>query len=518
MAEDQGSDANSSIVLSQPRIFDFIMSGRSKDGYATRSKTQPSSDPPERQSKKKSNKIRKSEEKTKRQRKNRQEKMNTSRHHSGDSIHSISSQSSQNTSDNELPSAPSPAASRTVSQMLESAYDSPPSTPSSQSDQNLSDTSEEIAKFKVYIEYLESENKSIKLQRDLLHTDLENAQKIVGSLKKSNKTLTNQIDTLHRAASRRSGTRRHTDLHTATTQTTPPLVTNPNSAAALQEATDVAIAKYNSICDQMSKAAQQLLDTVSNAKVSVSPSHTSNSNSNATPSEQDFQTVTHRNNRRRPAERPAPDIQQIPVISSDVPGIHQAQVHAAPAVPSYSEVTRQRRPGQGARQRKKLIILGTSLTDGLSAELRSHNIDSTTHIYRGGKLELIRERVPYIFSKDINKQPNEVLLLAGGNDAEETTTDRTINEYEGLIRDLRTACPRTKIIVSSIPPRKNDSSINHRIKEVNEYLRDRGLRGDNVKFVDVIPVESNMFTKKQVHLNDNGKQEFARRLQPFLSN
>ena len=64
--------------------------------------------------------------------------------------------------------------------MLGSAYDdSPPSSP--QTNQSVNHA-EQIEKLKVYAEYLESENKSIKLQRDLLNTDLETAQKTIQSL------------------------------------------------------------------------------------------------------------------------------------------------------------------------------------------------------------------------------------------------------------------------------------------------------------------------------------------------
>lgn len=510
--------SNAAISFHQPSIYSFVMGSgseasqqNSSDGCTTRSKTQnTSNNPPERPSKKKSNKMRKAVEKNKRQRKNQQEK---SRQISGDSIHSISSnESSENTSSD----TSSPTASRSVSQMLASAYPSPPSSPS-WSNQTQNNSSEELARFKIYSEYLENENKSIKLQRDLIHTDLETAQKTIASLRKTNKKITTQNDNLNRAASKHSGMRRHTDLQHISTQTVPTPVTDPDSPAALQEATNIAIAKYNSICDQMSHAAKQLLDTVSNSKITV-PTSPQPLNTNANPCAQDqFETVTSRDKRRRPVPPPATsNIQQIPVLSASVPGNQHVQVHSV--MPSYSDVTRQGRPGQGARQRKKLIILGSSLTDGLSAELKSHNIDSTTHIYRGGKLDLIRERVPHIFSKDINKQPDKVFVLAGGNDAEDSTTDLTINGYEGLIREIRTACPRTKIIISSIPPRKNNIAINRRITEVNSYLKDRGLRNDNVQFVDVVPVDSNMFTQKLVHLTRSGKVEFAKRLQPFLAN
>ena len=147
-----------------------------------------------------------------------------------------------------------------------------------------------------------------------------------------------------------------------------------------------------------------------------------------------------------------------------------------------------------------------------------YGVSSTTHIYRGHKLDLIRERVPFIFSKDVRKQPDNILLLAGGNDAEETTVDLTINSYEGLVRDIRKICPQAKILLSAIPPRKNNITINKKIEEVNDYLKDRGQRNDNVEFVNVVPTQPDLFIYDKVHFNNKGKSIFARRLQPFLIN
>ena len=132
-------------------------------------------------------------------------------------------------------------------------------------------------------------------------------------------------------------------------------------------------------------------------------------------------------------------------------------------------------------------------------------------------MDLIRERVPHIFPKDISKQPDKIFLLAGGNDAEDSTTDSTINDYDRLIRTILEASPHSKLILGPIPPRKNDPVVNGRISEVNDYLKDRGLRRDNVQFAaGVAPVDSNMFTKKLVHFNQKGKSLLASRLKPFL--
>ena len=320
---------------------------------------------------------------------------------------------------------------------------------------------------------------------------------------------------MRRESSKKSGTRRFTDVKEFSCQA------DLTPASELQEATELAIAKYNSVCDHVEQVANSLLNSVTGAKVSLSPINISPSPSPSAQTNGDrFQTVHNRKKQNRPLHQPQP----IPVVTTT------AQVRTPT---TYSDALRSSsvsrpgqgarsssasRPGQGARsRRKKVIIIGTSLTYGLSAELNKHNVDSTTFVHSGGLLDEIRDRVPNFFSKDYNKQPDKVFLLAGGNDAEATSVDRTINSYEGLVRDVRKACPRAKIIISSIPPRKNNSIINERIKEVNDYLKDRGQRRDNVQFVDVVPTDLDMFTYKKVHFNNKGKSEFARRLKSYLS-
>ena len=482
----------SSLALSQSKIYNWIQSGSmsasTESGATDRITRSMSSDPPERNNQV-SNKIRKAKNKSQRKSKG---KKNASRNLSGES--SASTHSDDQTS-SQSSSSPPPSPSRSLDTMLNDALGP------TQSDSNTPTPSPEteLARYKIYTEYLETQIESFKTERDILNGEL----KIMNTLKKKVKKLTQENDTLLRNASKKSGTRRFTDVSSVPSQTDPPLST--------QEADNIATAKLNSMRDHITKVAQDLLSAASSLTASTTshtPSTTSSSAIPPTPQptlQQDSHTDEPFQIARNRRQRRAPDTDR-----------HQP----APAPPSYAHVasSQRRRPGQGSRFRnqKKIIIVGSSLTDGISAELKSHNVDSTTHIYRGGKIDLIRDRVPHIFSKDTTKQPDKIFVLAGGNDAEETTTDRTINGYEGLIRDIRTACPRSKILISSIPPRKNDRVINSRIKEVNEYLADRGQRKDNVQFVDVVPVESDLFTAKKVHFTQKGKSLLASRLTPFL--
>ena len=495
---------SNSIVFSQPKLFDYIANTPENSIHnRTRSKTNSESkslsNPPERQQQIKSKKIKKAEKKSQRKR-------------------------------NTLPSSPpqSPTATRTISQMLNSVYDSPPASPSppdspspssspSNTDQTDIPLDEQLANCKILISYLEKENTAIKNERDLINDDLSTANKLLDKQKKMNKKLTTECDQLKRNASKKSGVRKSMNIDIST-QTDSLSQSHPQCQAESQP-NDIVVAQLISLRDHVTKVANDLLQSVDSVPSHQPSQPSSQPPSQPPPSQQSHETpfTPVRNKRRMNKPPPPPTYRDAAENGTRTNTSSSHQQSTAP--PSHAHATSvHRRPGQGARYRnkKKVIFITTSLGDGLSSELRSHGIDSTTHIYRGGKIDLIRERVPHLFSKDISKQPDKIVILAGGNDAEETTADRTINSYEGLVRDIRKVCNHSKILLNSIPHRKNDSKTNRKIDEVNDYLADRGQRKDNVQFMNIAPVESHFFTSKKVHFNQRGKSLLASRLKPFL--
>ena len=92
---------------------------------------------------------------------------------------------------------------------------------------------------------------------------------------------------------------------------------------------------------------------------------------------------------------------------------------------------------------KQTYVIGSSLTRDVGGELAKNKINATAFTYGGFTNPRIRQKVPHIFSKKY--KPDNVVLLAGGNDAEHRTADHVIDEYEGLIKEIRRQCPQTKI-------------------------------------------------------------------------
>ena len=103
----------------------------------------------------------------------------------------------------------------------------------------------------------------------------------------------------------------------------------------------------------------------------------------------------------------------------------------------------------------------------------------------------------------------------GGNDTVNRNPDPIIDQYEGLIKDIRRQRPNSDILISTIPPRrKNKETINY----INDFLRDRGACNDRVRLLEAVPKALKYFSKDEIHFNENGKQLYARNIAAFLSN
>lgn len=85
------------------------------------------------------------------------------------------------------------------------------------------------------------------------------------------------------------------------------------------------------------------------------------------------------------------------------------------------------------------FVIGASLTRGLGDELRKLGADATCYTYAGTRIPHIRSRIPHLMPR--TSQPSHVMLQCGGNDAERIPTSKITEQYEGLIREVRSHCP-----------------------------------------------------------------------------
>ena len=147
---------------------------------------------------------------------------------------------------------------------------------------------------------------------------------------------------------------------------------------------------------------------------------------------------------------------------------------------------------------------------GVSSNLHKRNIDNVSYCYPGAEIPTIRSRINSVLPR--NSRPRQVFLQAGGNDLESHPADQVIKQYDKLIHQVKSRCSNvTTILLGRIPPRRHPA-LTDKIKKVNTYLNNRGMRGDNVKFVDCCPSFPSQFSRDRVHFNSEGAKVYADKL------
>ena len=162
------------------------------------------------------------------------------------------------------------------------------------------------------------------------------------------------------------------------------------------------------------------------------------------------------------------------------------------------------------------IIIGTSLVRGLGSKLNSLGTRSTTFTYPGRDIPYLRSRLQNIISQQ--DQPERIIIQCGGNDAERVSVNHVTHAYEGLLSDVRRLCPRTKIILCTIPPRGNNASVLQKIDSINTWMKRRARPGDGLYCIEASPQSPWFFRKDMTHFNARGLNVYAKRLSGHLSN
>ena len=173
-----------------------------------------------------------------------------------------------------------------------------------------------------------------------------------------------------------------------------------------------------------------------------------------------------------------------------------------------------------ARLRPEFDAVGTSIISGSGKNFNQQGAKATVYSMSGTKIRHIRSRIEGIIPKD-RTSTRPVMTQCGGNDCCDLDEDVVIDEYEGLIKDIRRQRPRAPIVLSLLPLRKYNRLANRRIGAVNDYLIDRAQQRDNVHTIDVVPKShSDHFTRKGIHFNKAGKELYARNvvraMSPFM--
>ena len=151
----------------------------------------------------------------------------------------------------------------------------------------------------------------------------------------------------------------------------------------------------------------------------------------------------------------------------------------------------------------RVIAIGTSLVKEL--HLRTAGLNGLTYCYPGQQVPYITSRIEHILKDDY---PDFVYLQCAGNDLESYPNSWVIQEYELLIKTVRSLSPQSTIILGAVPLRGTDNELHTRIHMFNTYLLNRGKQADNVVYLNAAPIDLKHYKKDMVHFNSVGASIF----------
>ena len=170
-------------------------------------------------------------------------------------------------------------------------------------------------------------------------------------------------------------------------------------------------------------------------------------------------------------------------------------------------------PPTNARTAVVTASLGKHLKDTLPEETAA---DVDVMSMSGTRLSVLQEGIKQqVHNKDL------VVIIAGGNDTQQSTNSQVIQKLDETIDVIKMYNPKAKIVVSEISPRGCDDLVNERIDDLNVWIRNRSCKGDNVFWAITCPTQWSMFSfhdKSHTHFNSIGQQYLASNVHNVISN
>jgi len=175
-------------------------------------------------------------------------------------------------------------------------------------------------------------------------------------------------------------------------------------------------------------------------------------------------------------------------------------------------------------QENNIVFLGDSLTEGFDLEkyFQDDNL-----INRGISGDMT-QHVLYRLEEITNAEPQKIFLMIGINDLFQGLTERDLlHNYEKIITEIVTHCPKTKLFIQSILPVNEEfllmeENLNTKIYKANNALR-KLSKIFNLEYIDIhadfLNEQGQMasrFTFDGAHLSEKGYQLWARLIEEYL--
>ena len=174
-----------------------------------------------------------------------------------------------------------------------------------------------------------------------------------------------------------------------------------------------------------------------------------------------------------------------------------------------SEVPREEAYTIKLNKKKKVVVAGDSLLNGISEKGLSRDHQVTVKNLPGGTTEKALEEIKDL----IADKPDCIIIHAGTNDI--TNGINSLNSVKKIVKDAKKSSPNTKLVFSSILIRKDKKGISKNVTDINSRLKNY-CQQKHLNFIDNSNIMEEHLGNRKLHLNERGNSVLANNFIKYL--
>ena len=157
-------------------------------------------------------------------------------------------------------------------------------------------------------------------------------------------------------------------------------------------------------------------------------------------------------------------------------------------------------------------VVGSSIVRGV-AELvdQGDEFEATGYVYPGYTARQINGHI-----RDVS-ETQVTVVQAGTNNVESQTVDQCTEELRQLIDNVTKKRRTTHVIMACVPHRRNNTYLNKKIDQINDYIRQEVQKRPNWRLLQHELVSAD-YKRDNLHLNKRGTVKFAFEVRHIVRN
>ena len=124
----------------------------------------------------------------------------------------------------------------------------------------------------------------------------------------------------------------------------------------------------------------------------------------------------------------------------------------------------------------------------------------------GSKAEGIQKRLSGIISKD----DDVIVLLGGTNNVPRDDVATCIQRINALVREAQTLNKRAHVIISELPIRFDDVSLNSKVEKINIFIKHICTKSKRMHVMSLNNLFRSHFGRDGLHFSETGRDAFAK--------